>query len=183
MIVAGLMPFAAWASYTRRNDQGEPIAADDPTQLPATLPEQSFLEVLNLATSKQTRGERNNNPGNIRLSGTQWQGQVKGSDPAFATFATPEAGIRALAKLLKNYQAKYGLNTVRQLIGRWAPPNENNTAAYVASVAAALGVGPDQQIDVTNPDTLQRLTAAIIRHENGRVVYAQSTINQGVMQA
>lgn len=169
--------------YRRSSDQGDPIAPDEPATLPAKLPDQSFLESLNLATGKQTRGERNNNPGNIRLSGTQWQGQVQGADPAFATFATPEAGIRALAKLLKNYAARYGLRTVRKIITRWAPPTENDTAAYVASVAAALGVGPDQQIDVTNPETLQRLTAAIIRHENGRVVYAQSTINEGVMQA
>lgn len=129
------------------------------------------------------RGERNNNPGNIRLSATRWQGQVDGTDPAFVTFATPQDGIRALAKLLKNYQAIYGLRTVRAIINRYAPPSENNTSAYVAAVAGALGVSPDAQIDLNDAGTLERLVAAVITHENGRNTYAASTIAAGVALA
>src|SRR3569833_3001877 len=82
-----------------------------------------------------TRGLRNNNPGNIRKTATDWRGEVVGSDSAFETFATPEAGIRALAVLLRNYQRKYGLRTVRAIITRYAPPSENNTESYVSAVA------------------------------------------------
>jgi len=129
------------------------------------------------------RGERNNNPGNIRLSATRWQGQVDGTDPAFVTFATPQDGIRALAKLLRNYQTIHGLRTVRGIINRYAPPAENNTSAYVASVAAALGVSPDAPLDLNNDATLQQLVAAVIQHENGRNVYAADTIAAGVALA
>lgn len=129
------------------------------------------------------RGERNNNPGNIRLSATRWQGQVDGTDPAFVTFATPQDGVRALAKLLRNYQTIHGLRTVRAIINRYAPPSENNTSAYVASVAAALGVSPDAPLDLNNDATLQQLVAAVIQHENGRNVYAADTIAAGVALA
>lgn len=129
------------------------------------------------------RGERNNNPGNIRLGATRWQGQIDGTDPAFVTFATPQDGIRALAKLLRNYQTIHGLRTVRAIIARYAPASENNTAAYVGAVAAALGVSPDAPIDLNNDATLQQLVAAIIAHENGRNVYAADTIAAGVALA
>src|SRR3569623_1819955 len=87
-----------------------------------------------------TRGRRNNIPGIIRKTATDWRGEVVGSDSAFETFATPEAGIRALAVLLRNYQRKYGLRTVRAIITRYAPPSENNTESYVSAVA-----GPPQR--------------------------------------
>src|SRR3569832_2780970 len=91
-----------------------------------------------------TRGLRNNNPGNIRKTATDWRGEVVGSDSAFETFATPEAGIRALAVLLRNYQRKYGLRTVRAIITRYAPPSENNTESYVSAVAGRQEVGADK---------------------------------------
>lgn len=125
-----------------------------------------------------TRGERNNNPGNIRAASDTWQGQT-GSDGTFVTFATPQDGIRALAHLLRNYQVKYGLNTVRGLVGRYAPASENNTAAYVAAVAADMGVSPDQPLSLADAGTLDALVTAIIRHENGRVVYAAADIASG----
>lgn len=96
------------------------------------------------------RGIRNNNPGNIR-HGANWQGlnpNGKEIDHYFCVFQTPVAGIRALAKVLINYKKLYGLNTVRQIISRYAPPNENQTTAYVQSVARQLGVLPDVVIDI-----------------------------------
>lgn len=130
-----------------------------------------------------TRGERNNNPGNIRLSSVQWQGQIPGADAAFVTFATPADGIRALAKLLKNYQSKYGLNTIRGIVSRYAPSSENNTAAYIQAVAADMGIGPDAPLDLGNAATLDALVTAIIHHENGRVSYAAAVISDGVARA
>ncbi len=123
------------------------------------------------------RGIRNNNPGNIR-HGQKWDGLAPmQGDPAFATFVSPEYGIRAMAKLLLNYQSRNGLKTVRQIIDRWAPPNENNTAAYVQHVADRIGVGPDDPIVVA--DVLPTLVASIIRHENGQHPYDAATIGRG----
>lgn len=126
----------------------------------------------------QTRGLRNNNPGNIR-HGSDWQGLAAvQSDPSFATFVSPEYGIRAMAKLLQNYQTVYGLNTVRQIISRWAPPTENDTGSYVNHVAELLGVHPDQSISVAS--ALPVLIPAIVRHENGVQPYSAGTIAKGI---
>lgn len=126
------------------------------------------------------RGVRNNNPGNIERSARVWDGEVAGNDPRFATFETPEAGIRALAKNLIAYNDKHGLNTVEGIINRWAPPGENKTSSYAQAVAKELGVKPGDVLNVRDPETLTRLTSAIIRHENGAQPYPAETLRAGV---
>lgn len=132
--------------------------------------------------NKPPRGIRNNNPGNIRW-GADWQGlkkDGKAQDPSFCVFTSPEYGIRALAKLLKNYQRLYGLNTPRKIINRYAPPNENQTQAYIQSVAQQLGVQPDTLVDLNEEGVLIIFVKAIIRHENGIQPYDTDTILRGI---
>ncbi|HEN4998335.1 TPA: structural protein [Klebsiella aerogenes] len=115
------------------------------------------------------RGIRNNNPGNIRW-GDNWQGLVpefQRTDKSFCQFKSPEYGVRAMVVILRNYQRKYGLDTISKIISRWAPPNENNTQAYINSVAQSVGVGVDQKIDVNDSRIMIPLLEAIIKHENG----------------
>lgn len=181
ILALALLAAAAYASEVAAATGTEP--ADDSGEANAGTWLDGLTDWLPDMTTGTPRGERNNNPGNIRLSATRWQGQVDGADPAFVTFDTPESGIRALAKLLKNYQTLYGLRTVRTIINRYAPPSENNTSAYVAAVSAAMGVSPDAAIDLNNAGTLQQLVAAVITHENGRNTYAASTIAAGVSLA
>lgn len=131
------------------------------------------------------RGIRNNNPSNIRW-GSAWQGLVapaERTDPSFCQFVDPVYGIRACAKLMLTYADVYHLNTVQGVIGRWAPPNENNTAAYVLSVARAMGVAPTAQIDVHVDTVMCSLVKAIIQHENGQQPYPDQLIEQGVQLA
>ncbi len=129
------------------------------------------------------RGVRNNNPGNLEASSSNpWVGQT-GSDGRFAKFETPEHGIRALGRNLISYQ-RQGIDTVSEIINRWAPPSDNNdTAAYIKSVCAQLGVKADQPLDASNPDTLQALCAAIIKHENGSQPYSNEQLSTGVSAA
>lgn len=128
------------------------------------------------------RGIRNNNPGNIRHGSSQWQGMsVEQTDGEYIQFDDPVYGIRAMARLLKNYQSKYGLDTISEIISRWAPPNENITAAYVKSVSEKLGVAPDHKIDVAS--ALPRLVPAIIFHENGLQPYSETQILKGIQLA
>lgn len=118
--------------------------------------------------SSTVRGMRNNNPGNIRKSGDAWKGlRPAQTDSAFFQFDTMHYGLRALAIIVKNYTRKYGLNTVRGIISRWAPSNENDTWSYVKAVSAFVGVGPDDYVDTYNAETLAKIVRAIIRHENG----------------
>lgn len=129
------------------------------------------------------RGIRNNNPGNLEYSKTNpWVGQT-GDDGRFAKFETPEHGIRALGRNLLSYQ-RQGIDTVSDIINRWAPPQDNNnTDAYIKAVCAQLGVTPDQQLDASNPDTLKALCAAIIHHENGSQPYSDQQLSTGVSAA
>ena len=131
---------------------------------------------------KQPRGIRNNNPGNIRW-GENWLGlkqDGKEQDPSFCVFISAVYGIRALARLLLNYQKLYGLNTPRKIISRYAPPSENQTQAYIQSVSAQLGITPDGKVDLTEIGTLTVFIKAIIRHENGMQPYSNETIQKGI---
>lgn len=129
-----------------------------------------------------TRGERNNNPGNIDRNQIKWQGMCadQSGDPRFVVFNTAEDGIRALAKVLLSYYLKHGLNTVRGIIDRWAPPVENDTGSYVNHVAKLLTVAPDTVIDPSRPEVLEVLVTAIIKHENGACNYDDSIIVKAV---
>lgn len=131
------------------------------------------------------RGIRNHNPGNIVRNATVWQGMAKdqSSDPRFVVFESPLYGIRALAKVLLTYYRTHELRTPLEIIRRWAPPIENNTAAYARVVARALKVDPTTPIDLEDPPTLATLVTAIIQHENGQQPYAAATINEAVQRA
>lgn len=94
-----------------------------------------------------SRGYRNNNPGNIRKSGTVFRGEVRPSgDKAFKTFKGMEWGYRAMFRILKTYYCKYGLRTLGKMIARWAPESENDTAGYVRFVSSRTGFSPDTEI-------------------------------------
>ena len=117
----------------------------------------------------ETRGFRNNNPGNIRHS-EKWLGLAeKQTDPDFCQFVSVEYGIRAIFKILETYRDKYGLKTVREIITKWAPPSENDTEAYIKGVCDYIRnrhvtVFPDDEIEGWY---LYSVVAGIIHHENG----------------
>lgn len=141
-----------------------------------------------MGTTSTPRGVRNNNPGNIDRTSMSWQGEDRSAaaivrEPRFCVFLTPQAGFRALAKTLLTYQRKHGLRTVKEIIGRWAPPVENNTGCYVLQVASALGVAPSEVIRLDNPVTLGRLATAIAKHENGGMYWRRDVIDVGVAEA
>ncbi|QBQ80920.1 putative virion protein [Escherichia phage vB_EcoS_HdK1] len=141
----------------------------------------------------QPRGIRNNNPGNIRW-GDNWKGLVpenKRTDRSFCQFIDVKYGIRAIARILLNYRNREGMkrvgnkgiDTVREIISRWAPPNENNTEAYIQSVAKACGVGAEQPISVTDDKIMLAIVKAIIKHENGVQPYSDEVLLAGIHMA
>ena len=131
------------------------------------------------------RGIRNNNAGNIRW-GCNWQGLKKDGreqDKDFCVFTAPEYGIRAIAKIIRNYSDIYKINTVAGIIHRWAPPCENDTASYIHHIAKVLKVEPDETINVKNTDVMLKLVKAIILHENGEQPYSDELILKGIKMA
>lgn len=81
-------------------------------------------------SKQQTLAEINNNPLNIRYNPqNQWRGQT-GQNKGFCVFKNNAFGFRAGFIILGNY-IKNGINTIEQIISRWAPPSENNTENYI----------------------------------------------------
>lgn len=115
------------------------------------------------------RGVRNHNPGNLERGKDRWLGMSadQSSDSRFLIFDKPEQGIRALMRVLINYQERHDIKTVRQAINRWAPSSENNSAAYVQHVSRLTGLDPDEPVDFLDPYICTAVTKAIVRHENG----------------
>ena len=123
--------------------------------------------------AKLSRGLRNNNPGNIRLSPTTYQGEVKSTDTAFKQFQSMAYGYRAMFVLLYTYQKKHHLNTIADMISRYAPATENHTTAYIEAVSEWSGVPSTCHITTTNGDIMVPIVAAMARVENG--VFANIT--------
>ena len=96
------------------------------------------------------RGIRNCNPLNIRKSKDQWKGLAEAqNDRAFVQFKSLEWGWRAAFYLLtRTYYHKRRLYTIRTIIRRWAPSNENNTEAYINNVSKLTGILPDEPLGI-----------------------------------
>jgi hypothetical protein len=130
-------------------------------------------------TTTQTRGIRNNNPGNIRL-GQPWQGlAAEQTDGSFCQFVAPEWGIRAIVKIIQAYLGR-GADSVTKIISIWAPPNENNTAAYIEGVANMMGVDPTGCLNFQDNNVWVNLIKGIIQHENGQQPYSDAIIQKGI---
>lgn len=115
---------------------------------------------------KLPRGLRNKNPGNIRLTKTFWQGEVKGTDKSFKTFISMEYGYRAIFVLLRSYINK-GFDTIEKILNRYAPPSENVTSRYIVNVSKRTGISPNKKLSFNETENMKKIVAAISRSENG----------------
>lgn len=73
-------------------------------------------------------------------------------DPEFFTFRSMAWGYRAAFIVLRTYCHKYGLRTVRDIIARWAPPEDgNDTGNYIRKVCVLTGLpaGPNASTRTT----------------------------------
>ena len=130
-----------------------------------------------------TSGYKGCNPLNVRFSSDKWRGSIGQSDNGYVIFSTPMDGVRAAATVIKNYGTKYGINTVRDIVSRYAPASENPTDDYIANVCKGTGYQPDEKLDTKNPEVLKKLVTAMMKQEIGDVPYSEETINEGVQRA
>lgn len=121
-------------------------------------------------------GERNRNPLNL----TALAGQA--AEGRFRHFNTWEEGVAAAVRQLQINTEKHGTTTLAQQIARWAPPSENNTAAYLARVAKEAGIDPNAPLNTRDPETMRRLVNAMSHVELNRQIPAEA-INKGVGMA
>lgn len=74
------------------------------------------------------------NPGAIKDSPfARSQPGYSGASGGFATFSTPEAGIRAQENLLRSAYVGKGFNTIDKIVNRYAPQGPENSAASVSN--------------------------------------------------
>jgi hypothetical protein len=144
----------------------------------------------------KTRGYLNNNPGNLDRGAQPWYGEIRDLDKCqndvqrgelthgrFCVFQNAVLGIRAMAKNLLAYHDRLQCETIREYIERWAPPNENNTQAYIANVAGRVGVSSDEPVDIRNPEVMAAIIDGIIRVECGGMPYTGNEIAEGMQLA
>ena len=127
--------------------------------------------------SMLARGLRNCNPLNIRrVAGTKWKGQsALQTDASFVCFNAMEWGIRAAFCILRTYARRYQCLSPADIVGRWAPPHQNDTDAYIRSVCSWTGFGGRQHL--TEADW-PRLVQAMARQESGTTL-SEEIINKG----
>ena len=116
-------------------------------------------------TSGSPLGIRSNNPGNLQPGGRE------------AVFPSLSAGISAEQNQLQRYGQR-GINTLRGIAQTWS----GGASGYLEALVKATGFSPDQQLDLTDKDTLAKVANAINRQENGSsygslVGAAQDSIN------
>ena len=121
-------------------------------------------------TDSDIRSIRNNNPGNIDRTSTQWEGMSEEqTDPRFVTFESPEMGVRAMARTLNTYYTRYGLDDINGIVSRWAPPTENDTQAYIRFVSEKTGIPRNKTITLQdNPEEMKKVISAMIEMEGGQ---------------
>lgn len=156
--------FAAAAAYLmlRRGGQSNPPSLTDGKTV---YPEYDMKK-----NDLLPRGYRNNNPVNIRISSNNWNGKIApNTDGEFEQFRDMVHGYRAALVLLrgKGY-INGGNNTIRKIITKFAPSNENYTAGYISDVSRLTGIDPDKVLNRNDRDSLTRIVYAMSIVENGR---------------
>ena len=153
----GVDNYIAWGEYLGILDKAE--ASTTPAF------SQSTGAISSAPTGKKkTRAERNNNPGNIEYGAFAMAQGAIGSDGRFAIFPDLETGYQASRNLLSSYGEK-GINTVSGVISKWAPSSENNTGSYASYVANKMGVGTNEQLNMSDPVILGQLSKYIGQYE------------------
>ena len=153
LIVAGVI-----LTMLRRNESRTPSLIINPDEDMSTNP--------NLP-----RGYRNNNPLNVRYNArNNWLGKVTPNtdrNNAFEQFRSMPYGYRTALYLIRKYIRTYNCDTLAKIISKWAPANENNTAAYIQHVSEMTGIAPSQYVSPTNKEQLCKLAYAMSIVENG----------------
>lgn len=125
------------------------------------------------------KGIKLNNVFDIEKSNIQWQGLVEGTDSVFCTFSSPVYGLRAGFIDLKT-KINEKIDTITKIITKFAPPNENDTVAYIAAVSKRTGIGRDKELFQKD---IKAVGLAIIYQEIGSCPYDDETINQALAMA
>ncbi|HFZ1933612.1 lytic transglycosylase [Serratia marcescens] len=140
--------------------------------------------------ANEPRGIRNNNPGNLNYVGQNGATLEDHATPRFARFNSAFEGFAALGKQIKAYYngtskaAGYQkLQSVEDIISRFAPASENNTQAYINKLSKMLGVGRGDSLNIQDPQVLATLMNGITQIENGKNPYEPEMVLKAAQSA
>jgi len=134
--------------------------------------------ILVVLLKEKIKGVNRKNPGNIKHGSSNWFGKSKKqTHPVFVSFDSHAHGIRAMGVLIDTYKEK-NVRTIREIISRWAPGNENDTEQYIKNVSTWVGVG-EGWIPYREKGYLE-IIKAIIKQENGLNPYSDKFIIESI---
>lgn len=113
---------------------------------------------------------RNNNPGALDYEPSNtWVGR-SGRDGRFDQFQDEVYGFRAQTMTLMKYTSEHNISTLSEITSRYAPSFENNTGAYIDTLARELGISKNDSVLIPGtkfirPDVLTRLVQDKARYE------------------
>lgn len=105
---------------------------------------------------------RNHNPGNLRTGSASRRYNQIGKAGGFAVFPGYETGFQAQIYLLRVHYSNYSINSLTKA---YAPPKENNTAAYARFLHQKTGVKGNKKIKDFTAAEFKKLWQAIIKME------------------
>lgn len=132
---------------------------------------------------------KNNNPGNLRGLGIQYQGKTGEVDTGsgkFSQFESPQMGMRALARDL-DVKIGRGVDTIEKIINVYSPDADpenikrgHTAEPYIEFVAKKSGIPRDKKLTV---EDRAKLMKAISWFEAGYDAWSDEVIEEGIRLA
>lgn len=158
--------------FIRARKKGSGTASENTKEKPTgTTVKTAKIQPNGKTCSKypNSKGLRNNNPGNLRIGSSNWMGKIpvsQNTDGSFEQFETWIYGLRAMIKLIRNYIGD-GHNTINKIINRYAPPHENSTNQYIAFLVKETGKYSNAKLDANDKTVIRRLIKGMVQMELG----------------
>lgn len=151
---------SAAGEFSNNGTPGPNLDPNDQTSVVEIIEAGRGYNIVRLADGSVVRRDgplawRNNNPGNIRSGSFATSRGSIGSANGFAVFPNLATGKAAAEGLLFETNSYKNLS-IAAAISRYAPSNENNTAAYINSVVSSMGPGVTRNTPLSSLNSTQR---------------------------
>lgn len=124
---------------------------------------------IQLDKEQMTIGILNNNPGNIKRANSVWKGQIGVDKQGHVVFSKVELGLRAMARVLKNYYLVHKLDTIDKVIERYVETRTEKDIKmkmeYKYFLSKQLKINIHERFNILS--RMPELMMAMVYYENG----------------